>query len=101
MIKNNKMKRKVPLIKVNIPYDEFIAIPEVREVIIGEVFIAIKEGIKGKKKSISLFEVANSNYYIDLDKQQWKSSLEKALEFFVEKEDYVKCIECRDLIKEL
>jgi protein-arginine kinase activator protein McsA len=40
-------------------------------------------------------------YYIELKKDQWKISLEKALEYYVEKEEYDRCIECRDLINKL
>ncbi len=53
------------------------------------------------KKSISLFEVANSEYYIELEKDKWKSSLENALEYYLEREEYNKCAECRDLINQL
>jgi len=96
-----KAKRKVPVIKINIPYDQFSEIPEVKQVVIEEVVYAIKEGINENKKKISLFEIAGSEYYIDLEKDQWKSSLEKAIEYFVEKEEYDNCIECRDLISKL
>ena len=101
MSKTTKMKRKIPKITVNVPFEYFITIPEVKEVVIEEVVVAIKEGIEKKKKSISLFEIANSNYYIDIEKQQWKASLQNALDYYIEKEQYDKCIECRDLISKL
>jgi hypothetical protein len=73
----------------------------VKEVVIEEVIVAIKDAIKRKKSSIELFEVANSDYYLQLNKDKFKPSLETAIEYFVEKEEYDRCIECRDLINKL
>lgn len=99
------MKRKVPVFRVSIKpgasFRPLTEIPEVKEVVIEETIVAIKEGIKKKKKSISLFEIAGSDYYVELEKDKWKLSLENAIEYYLEKEDYNKCIECRDLIGKL
>lgn len=99
------MRRKVPTFRVNLgpetSYDMLTEIPEVIQVVLDETVFAIKEGITKKKKSISLFAVADSEYFIELKKDQWKASLEKALEYYVEKEEYDRCIECRDLINKL
>jgi hypothetical protein len=99
------MKRQIPVFRVNVQpgasYDQLHEIPEVKEVVIEEVIIAVKEAIRRKKSSIELFEVANSDYYLELKKDQFKTSLETALEYFVEKEEYDRCIECRDLINKL
>jgi hypothetical protein len=105
MIKNKKMRRKIPVFRVTmapgVSYSVLTETPEIVQIVIDETIVAIKEGIAKKKKSILLFEVANSDYYIELEKDKWKSSLENALEYYVEKEEYNKCIECRDLINQL
>lgn len=97
--------RRIPKFRVNLgpgaSYDMLTEVPEVIQVVIDETVVAIKEGIAKKKKSINLFEVTNSEYYIELKKEQWKSSLEKALEYYLEKEEYERCAECRDLINKL
>lgn len=97
--------RRIPKFRVNLgpgaSYDMLREVPEVIQVVIDETVVAIKEGIAKKKKSINLFEVTNSEYYIELKKEQWKSSLEKALEYYLEKEEYERCAECRDLINKL
>lgn len=99
------MRRKIPIFKVNLPpgmtYNAIAQIPEIVEVVLDETVFAIKEGINRNKKSISLFEVANTEYYIELKKDKWKPSLEKALEYYIKKEEYKKCAECRDLINQL
>lgn len=105
MIKIKKMKRKIPVLRVKIEpgadYFQLTQIPEIQQVVIEEAIYAIKEGIEKNKLSISLFEVAYSDYYIELEKSKWKSTLEKALEYYIEKEEYNRCIETRDLINKL
>ena len=101
----NKMRRKIPLFKVNMgpgaEYSQLTKIPEVRDAVMEETIYAIKDGIEKKKPSISLFEVANSEYYIELPKENWKPALEHLIEFYVKREDYDKCAEARDLINKL
>lgn len=99
------MKRKIPVFKVvaseGESYDKMLEVPEIRDIVLEETLFAIKEGINKKKKSISLFEVADSNYYIELEKDKWKSSLETVLNYYAEREEYDMCIECRDLMNKL
>jgi hypothetical protein len=105
MTKTIKMRRKIPVFRVSLQpgtsYDQITEQPEIRKVVIEEVIFAIKEGISKKRKTISLFEVAGSEYYIELEKDQWKPSLENAIEYYLENEEYDKCIECRDLISKI
>lgn len=105
MSKFKKMRRKIPVFRVNLPpgmsYSALTEIPEIVEIVLDETVVAIKEGITKNKKTIPLFEVANSEYYIELTKDKWKSSLEKAMQYYLGKEQYNKCAECRDLINKL
>ena len=101
----SKSKRKIPTFKVSVmpdaDYSQILQIPEVREAVMGEVVVAIKEGVANKKKSISLFSLANSEYYLELEEQQWGASLQQALNYYIQEEDYDKCIECRELLKKI
>ena len=106
MVKTKRrMRRKIPLFKVNMgpggEYFQLTQIQEVRDAVMEEAIYAIKDGIEKKKASISLFEVANSDYYIELSKDNWKPTLEHLIELYAEKEDYDKCVEARDLINKL
>jgi hypothetical protein len=105
MIKRLNMRRKVPVFSLKarpgMDYSKLTAIPEIRKVVIEETLVAIKDGIKKKVKKIALFEIANSDCYIDLEKNKWKPTLEHTIGYFVEKEDYSKCAEIRDLINKL
>jgi hypothetical protein len=99
------MRRKVPVFRVNAKpgasYEVLTEVPGLKEVVIEETVLAIKEGIRKKKKSTPIFEIAGSNCYLEIEKDKWKLSLENAIEYYVEREDYNKCIECRDLISKL
>jgi hypothetical protein len=106
MIKNKrKMRRKIPVFRVSIEpgadYSQLNDVPEIKQIVLEETIFAIKDGIKKNKNSISLFEVAHTDYYIELSKNKWKPSLEKALEYFLEKEEYDRCAVMRDLISKL
>lgn len=100
-----KMRRKVPVLRIKVEhganYSQLTEIPEVQKVVIEEAVYAIKDGIEKNKSSISLFEVAYSDYYIELEKPKWKTTLEKALEYYLEREEYDRCAETRDLINKL
>ena len=106
MLKTKKrMRRKIPIFKVNMgpgaEYSQLPHIQEVREAVMEEAILAIKDGIEKKKTSISLFEVAQSDYYIELSKENWKPTLEHLIEFYADREEYDKCAEVRDLINKL
>jgi len=101
----SKSKRRIPTFRVSVmpdeDYSQILHIPEVKEAVMGEVLAAIKEGVKSKKKSIPLFSLANSEYYIELEKREWNTSLQRVLSYYENEEDYNKCIECRELLKKL
>lgn len=98
-------KRRIPVFNIYIEpgadYDRLIEIPEIKEIVIDELLIALDEAVNKRKKSINLFEITNSGYYIELKKTEYKTSLEKVLAHFIEKEEYDKCAKCRDLINKL
>jgi hypothetical protein len=106
MIKTRKkMRRKVPVFRVTAEpgadYSVLSNAPEIRKAVLDETIYAIKDGIEKHKASISLFEVADSDYYIELSKDKWKPTLEHLIEYYAEKEEYDKCVEVRDLISKL
>ena len=54
-----------------------------KKLLMGEV-----DGYIKHKKKIALFEIANSDCYIELEKDKWKPTLETALQYYVEQEEY-------------
>jgi len=106
IVKTRKtMRRKIPVFRVHVEpgasYSQLTELPEIQQIVRDEAICAIKDGIEKKKSSISLFEIAQSDYYIELGKDKWKPTLEKLIEYYVEREEYNKCAEARDLINKL
>ena len=99
------MRRKAPIFRLNaspgVDYSKLTENDYIREVVIEETISAIKDGISKNKKSTSIFEIADSNYYIELERTEWKSALENVIQYYVDKEDYDTCVKCRDLIEKL
>ena len=61
----------------------------------------ISEAIKTNKEEIKLCEVKNSNTYITVEKPEWKKSLDSALQFYIDTEEYEQCSIIKDLIDKL
>lgn len=99
------MKRRIPVFRLSLiegaTHEQVSSHPDVRKAVIEETIFAIKDGIKKRKKSISLFQIAGTTTYLELEKEKWQPTLENMLEQYIEDEDYDKCIEIRDLIKQI
>tara|TARA_R100001015_G_C4549979_1_gene112056 strand:+ start:178 stop:450 length:273 start_codon:yes stop_codon:yes gene_type:complete len=61
----------------------------------------VSEAIKTNKNEIKLCEVKNSNIYITVGKPDWKKSLDSALQFYIDREEYEECSKIKDLIDKL
>ena len=61
----------------------------------------VTEAIKTNKEIVKLCEVKNSNIYITVEKPEWKDSLDSALQYYVNTEEYEKCSKIKDLIDKL
>ena len=59
------------------------------------------EAIKKDKKEIKLCEVKNSGIYITVEKQEWKNSLDSALQYYIDIEEYEECSKIKNLIDKL
>ena len=61
----------------------------------------IAEGIKDNLESVNIAEIKNHDIIINVSKSEWKSGLEKAMEYYIEKEQYEECSKIKELIKRL
>ena len=61
----------------------------------------VTEAIKTDKKEIKLCEVKNSDIYITVEKPKWKKSLDSALQYYIDIEEYEECSKIKDLIDKL
>lgn len=61
----------------------------------------VTEAIKTDKEEIKLCEIKNSNIFITVEKQEWKNSLDSALEYYISTEEYEECSKIKNLIDKL
>ena len=61
----------------------------------------VTEAIKNKKETIKLCEVKNSNIFITVEKPEWKKSLDSALQYYINTEEYEECSKIKNLIDKL
>ena len=61
----------------------------------------VSEAIKTNKKEIKLCEVKNTNTYITVEKPEWKASLDSALQYYINREEYEECSKIKNLIDKL
>ncbi len=61
----------------------------------------VTEAIKTDKEAIKLCEVKNTNIYITVEKPEWKESLDSALQYYIDNEEYEECSKIKNLIDKL
>ena len=61
----------------------------------------VSEAIKENREEIKLCEVKNSGIYITVEKPEWKKSLDSALQFYINTEEYEECSKIKNLIDKL
>ena len=66
-----------------------------------ETIASIKDAINNKNKSAILFELDKSEYYVEINKSEWKQALQSCIDKLVETEDYEMCIQMQDLIDKI
>ena len=91
------MTRRIPIFEFNEELNH--KKPQVYKSLVDGISEAIKEN--KKEPYIKLCEVKNANIFITVEKQEWKKSLDSALQFYIDKEEYEKCSKIKDLINKL
>ena len=87
---------KLPIISLN----DFEAKYEKR-VMVKSLVENVTEGLKSNLESVNIAEIKNHNVMISVPKTEWKSGLEKAIDYYVETEEYEECSKIKDLINKL
>jgi len=89
------MTRRIPILAYN---DE---LSSKKHQVYKSLIDGVSEAIKTNKKEIKLCEVKNSNLYITVEKPEWKKSLDSALQYYIDKEEYEQCSKIKNLIDKL
>ena len=90
------MSRKIPVISL----EDFEAKAK-KPLMIKSLVTNIAEGIKNNLESVNVAEIKHHDIIINISKSEWKSGLEKAIEFYIKKEEYEQCSKIKDLIEKL
>ena len=65
------------------------------------IIIARAEGVEGDLESVNIAEIKYTDIIINVPKTEWKSGLEKAMEYYIKTEEYEECSIIKKLIKKL
>tara|TARA_B100002019_G_C20937598_1_gene435213 strand:+ start:157 stop:429 length:273 start_codon:yes stop_codon:yes gene_type:complete len=90
------MSRKIPVISL----EDFEAKAK-KPLMIKSLVTNIAEGIENNLESVNVAEIKYHNVVINIPKSEWKGGLEKAIEFYIKKEEYEQCSKIKDLIEKL
>ena len=89
------MTRRIPIFE----YNEELS--SKKQQVYKSLVDGVTEAIKKDKELIKLCEVKNSNTYITVEKPEWKSSLDSALQYYIDTEEYEECSKIKNLIDKL
>ena len=90
------MSRKIPIISL-----EDFETKAKKPLMVKTLVNNIAEGIEDNLESVNIAEIKNYDLILSVPKAEWKGGLEKALEYYIEGEEYEQCSKVRDLINKL
>jgi hypothetical protein len=90
------MTRKIPIISL----EDFEAKAK-KPTMMRSLVSNIADGIKDNLESVNIAEIKNHDLIISVSKDEWKPGLEKAMEYYIENEQYEVCSKIKKLIKRL
>ena len=91
-----KKKRHIPVISFN-----ELELKQKKPQVYKSLVEGITEAFETNSDEIRLCEVKYANTYLTVHKDSWSSSLPRALDFYIEKEEYEECIKIKELIDKL
>ena len=90
------MTRKIPIISLK----DFEAKAK-KTTMMKSLVSNIAEGIKDNLESVNIAEIKNYDVIISVPKTEWKSGLEKAMDYYIEREEYEECSKIKKIINEI
>jgi hypothetical protein len=104
-MEEDTVKRKIKQIQISYSnkreLKELSNKEEFRNVIMKNSFESIKEAIKNKWTTVELFDIVNLSIIIKLSSLYFPSALKKISKHFEENEEYEKCAEITNILKNL
>ena len=90
------MTRKIPIISL----EDFEAKAK-KPVMMKSLVTNIASGIKEELESVNIAEIKNHDVIISVPKDEWKSGLENAMEYYIKTEEYEVCSKIKKLIEKI
>ena len=90
------MTRKIPVISLK----DFEAKAK-KPIVMKSLISNIAEGIEYKLESVNVAEIKNHDIILSVPKSEWKSGLENAMNYYIEREEYETCSKIKKLIEKL
>jgi hypothetical protein len=90
------MSRKIPIISLK-DFEAKAKKPTMMKSLVSN----IAEGIEDKLESVNIAEIKNHDLIISVPKSEWKSGLERAMEYYIKTEEYEQCSKIKNLIKKI
>jgi len=98
-------KRKIPNLQIfasgSIATSALVNSEEFKSATYNETLSAIHSSISLNKQTATLVELGHTGKFIDINKNEWVSSLSQALKYFENKSEYEKCAKCVSLIEKI
>jgi len=90
------MNRKIPIISL----EDFEA--KAKKPLKMKTLVAnIAEGVELELETVNVAEIKHTDIILNVPKSEWKGGLEKAMEYYIEKEEYEECSKIKKLINKL
>ena len=90
------MTRKIPVISL----EDFEAKAK-KPVMMRSLVTNIASGIKKELESVNIAEIKNHDVIISVPKDEWKSGLKNAMEYYIKTEEYEVCSKIQKLIEKI
>ena len=90
------MTRKIPIISL----EDFEAKAKKR-IVYNSLVESVTNGLKLDLESVNIAEIKNTDIIINIPKTEWKSGLENAMNYYIEKEEYEECSKIKKILERL
>ena len=91
-----KKKRHIPIISFN-----ELELKQKKRQVYTSLVEGVSEAFNNDFNEVKLCEVKHANTYLTVHKSNWSSSLAKAMDFYIDKEEYEQCSKIKKLINRL
>ena len=90
------MTRKIPSISL-----KDFETKSKKRIVLRSLVENISIGVESNLESVNIAEIKHHDVIISVPKTEWKSGLEQAMDYYIEREEYEECSKIKKLIERL